>query len=435
MALEYAAGTFQWASGDAAGATKVVSDLSFQPKAMKFWTNGQNGPNAAANGWYSFSMGFANSTTYRACITAFSANNSAAAACTREANTSAILTVNNNSTTQDGGLDLSAVSSTGFTAIVRNQVANTVTVNWEAWGGSDISNVTVGMAVAPTSVGTTSHYADGFTGVGFTDQTQCVMVVTGQATANNTVAAENAGVCIGFATAAGKEGNTRIVMAGTSVDHSTVTMDTDGWCRSDDFVGSVIEAGAATLQHRANLESWTTNSFTIRWNAAATSARRFIYMAIKGGFWQAGEYLHNGSSASNTVSITGFATALKGIEFITAARTKSGLNATTANATISYGYANSTTGRACISYHDRNGTAESWCRNTMNTDSILSYSRSPNVLQRFDLNSLNSSGNNFQTIVDAVGEGVASQWIGYLAFGDTVPPPVATAARSYGFIF
>ena len=143
MALEYGAGRFQWASGDAGGTTYVVSDLAFQPKALKFWTNGQNGPDASANGWYSWSMGFANSTTNRACITGFSANNSAAAACTREANTSAILTVNNNSTTQDGGLDLSAISSTGFTAIVRNQVANTVTVHWEAWGGSDITGTTV----------------------------------------------------------------------------------------------------------------------------------------------------------------------------------------------------------------------------------------------------------------------------------------------------
>lgn len=433
MPLEYSAGSFQWSSADTAGTTKVVSDLAFQPKAMKFWTNGQNGPNASANGWYSWSMGFANSASYRMCITSFAANNSASSAGTREANTSAIITINNNSTTQDGGLDLSAVSSTGFTAIVRNQVANTVTVHWEAWGGSDIANVTVGMIVAPVAVGTTTLDADGFTNSGaITDQ--CIMFAGNQAAANNTVTAENPGVFIGYATAAGQSGNSHQIMAGTSVDHASATMDTDGWGSSDDVIGRVALAGAATLESRANVESFGTNQFTIRWNAAAGIASRTIYMAIKGGSWTAGEYLHNGSSAANTVSITGFPMELKGVEFITAARTKNALNAATANATLSYGYANSTTGRACISIHDRDATAESWCRNTMNTDAILSYSRSPNVLQRFDLNSLNSGGNNFQTIVDAVGQGVASQWIGYLAFGDSVPTPTSVG-YSYGFIF
>jgi hypothetical protein len=224
-----------------------------------------------------------------------------------------------------------------------------------------------------------------------------------------------------------------MVMAGTSVDHSTVTMDTDGWGRSDDVMGMVTLAGAATLEHRANVESFGTDQFTIRWNAAATIARRFIYMSIKGGSWQAGEYLHNGSSAANTVTISGFNTPVVGVNFITAARTENSLNATTANGTLAYGRANGTTGRACFSIHNRDATAESFCRNTMNTDSILSYSRSPNVLQRFDINSWNSSGNNFQTIVDAVGEGVASQWIGYLAFGNTFTSTIV--GRSYGFIF
>jgi hypothetical protein len=260
------------------------------------------------------------------------------------------------------------------------------------------------------------------------------MFVMGQAVANNTVTAENGGVCVGFATAAGQAGNAQMVMAGTSVDHGSATMDTDGWCRSDDCLGQVAVAGAGTLLHRANLDSFGTDSFTLRWSAAATDAKRFIYMSIKGGQWKAGEYLHDGATGSNTVSITGFTTPVVGVNFLTAGRTENALNATTANGTLSYGRANGTSGRACMSIHDRNGTAESWCRNTMNTDSILSYSRSPNVLQRFDMNSFNSSGNNFQTIVDAVGQGVASQWIGYLAFANTFVA-ASGVGRSYGFIF
>lgn len=433
MPLEYSAGSFQWASGDTAGTTKVVNNLTFQPKALKFWTNGQNGPNASANGWYSFSMGFANSATTRYCVTGFSANNSASAACTREANTSAVLSVNDNGTAQNGGLDLSSIDAGGFTAIVRNQCANTVTVHWEAWGGSDITNVTVGLIVAPTAVGTTTLEAAGFV-ASPTKNDQCIMFAGSQAAANNTVTAENGGVMIGFATAAGQSGNSQQIMAGTSVDHSTVTMDTDGWGTNSDCLGRVALAGAATLESRANVESFGTNQFTIRWNAAAGIASRYIYMAIKGGNWVAGEYLHNGSSASNTVTVSGFSTPVVGVEFITAGRTKSALNATTANGTLAYGYANGTTYRATCSIHDRDATAESWCRNTMNTDAILSYSRSPNVLQRFDTNAWNSSGNNFQTIVDAVGEGVNNQWIGYLAFGNTYIPPPAVG-RAYGYIF
>jgi hypothetical protein len=431
MALEYAAGRFQWASGDTAGTTKVVSDLTFQPKALSFWTNGQSGPDVVAGTWYCWSTGFANSTTNRGCVTGYSANNSASSACTREANTSAILTINNNGTTQDGGLDLSAISSTGFTAIVRNQVANTVTVHWEAWGGSDITGTTVYMGVAPTAVGTTTHFAQGFTSGG-TDQ--CIMFAMGQAAANNTVTAENGGISMGWATAAGQAGNAQMVMAGTSVDHGSANMDTDGWGRSDDVMGAVTLAGAATLEHRANVESFGTDQFTLRWNAAATTARRFIYMTIKGGQWKAGEYLHNGSSSSNTVTIDGFTTPVVGVEFLTAARTKSALNAVTANGTLSYGRANGTSGRACISIHDVDGLADSSCRATMNSDSILSYSRSVGTLQRFDINAWNSSGNNFQTIVDAVGQGVNNQWIGYLAFANTYVQPPGVGS-SYGFIF
>ena len=82
-----------------------------------------------------------------------------------------------------------------------------------------------------------------------------------------------------------------------------------------------------------------------------------------------------------------------------------------------------------MSIHDRDATAESWCRNTINTDSILAHSKSPNVLQRIDLNQIFSNG--FQTIVDATGQGSAAQYIGYVAFGDAP----ATTPRNYGFIW
>ena len=146
--LQFAHGAVQWLTSQVLNTTIPVTGLGFRPKALRFYWVGlqSNSPTAANSQAVSErrGVGFASSTTSRASVGTFSADNTGNADCgSIWSNTACVITVTGVAAV-DGLLDISSFDADGFTLIVDDVAPADITVFWEAWGGDEITNVTIG---------------------------------------------------------------------------------------------------------------------------------------------------------------------------------------------------------------------------------------------------------------------------------------------------
>lgn len=415
MALEFAHGALHWGSANTVGTNITVSGLSFQPKALRFYWSGlmstANTDTTSQTQSIDRGVGFANSTLARRTVSSYSQDGAGTANCATEAANDGIVYRVDGQGTTIGALDITAINSDGFTTTVDVQSANNLTVFWEAWGGSDITDVTVGDFAEPAATGTQNYTANGFTSGAFD---QIVMFAGVQSiNALNTGYAEASGLTIGYGSA-----NQSVHIIGNS-DDASATMDTDSTCHTGACLGMIAPAGGVPTA-RANLTAFGANTFTLDWQIRATTNRKYIYMAIKGGQWAVDSTTINGSSLNATATVSGLPFQPKGICFL-------GTNSAagnTANDKMSVGTATSTSSRRSVGSFDEDANTTSIITLSLDYDSVLNYTnRTASVVTSIDLNAINSDG--FQLIVDAAG-GVASEWVGYMTFADA---PIVTTRR------
>lgn len=425
MALSFAHGAIQWLATDAATTVYTVSGLSFQPKAIRFyWCGLQSSTDAASEAVDERrGIGFAVSTSARRCVGTFSDDAATTAACASFAADDCVVGTVDAAGARDGELDLNSITSDGFTLIVDDQGVANITVFWEAWGGSDITVAAVGDFAEPASVGDQDYTVTGFV-AGAADQVVMFAGVESTAAINSALV-ESSALYIGFASSGTAADN--IVVLGSS-DHGSGTMDTDGYCHEDECIAMIVPAGALTLNARGTLTQFGTNNFRINWIERTTTGRKSIFLAIKGGSWDVGSYTINGNSASATATVSGLPFAPVGISLIGRMTTEDAVDTTSANDRIGLGSGSSTSSRRSMGILDEDATASSACEidTVLEYDSVLCFPSTAGALQSaYDINAMNSDG--FQIIVDTAG-GVASEWQGYLAFGDA---PVAGAGTPY----
>ena len=412
MALSHAHGAIEWLSADAVSTTYVVSGLSFQPKAMRFYCVGIQ---SAADGTTQSvslyrSMGFAASTTERRAVIGFSNDAGAEAFTGAAARNDCVLLTINTSGTPNGLLDLSAVASDGFTLIVDDAAPRNITVFWDAWGGTDPSVCVVGDFGEPAATGLQTYSVSGFT-AGATDQVVMLAGVA-QTTAMNTAQIDrDSNFYVGYATDPASANN--VVVVGNS-DALSGTMETDRYSQTGECVALIL-AGGGNPNARAKLNAWVTDGFELDWIARGETDRRSIFLAIKGGNWTAGSYTIAGNTLNSTATVSGLSYAPIGLNSLTVGTTAHTAGTSTANDRFGIGSGSSTSSRRSMGSLDEDGVAITEIDLSVDYDSIISYPNSAGALvSAFDIDALTSDG--FRIITDLAG-GVANEWQAYLTFG------------------
>jgi len=428
MALNFAHGSVQWLTTDALNATKVVTGLGFTPKALRFYWVGlqSNSPTNAVAGNVNErrGVGFAVSNASRRCVGTFSDdNNGAASDCGSVAADDCVCITVAGTGTIDGKLDISSFDADGFTLIVDDVVPANITVFYEAWGGQDITAAVVGDIAEPAATGTQNYTVSGFTSDG---RNQCVMFAGVQSVNTlNTGQGQDSGLCVGFATSTSSTNN--VIVVGNADDNSA-TSDTDGYCFQGDCLAQIVIAGG-NPDARANLSAWGTDLFTLNWTNRATTNRRNIFLAIKGGSWRASSYTIAGNTLSSTTTVSDLPFFLRGISLIGRMTAQDTAGTSTAQDRIGFGSGISTASRNSAGVLDRNGQDPTEINTIVQYSSVLSFpSNGGGVQATYDINAFNL--NSFQIIVDTAG-GVASEFHGYLAFGDTMYPRIQSVGHPF----
>jgi hypothetical protein len=428
MALDFAHGSVQWLTTDALNATKVVTGLGFTPKALRFYWVGlqSNSPTNGVSGAVNErrGVGFAVSAASRRCVGTFAEdnNNNASNDGSVAADNSVCITVDGAGTV-DGRLDISSFDANGFTLIVDDVTPANITVFYEVWGGTDITAAVVGDIAEPAATGTQNYTVSGFTSDGLN---QCVMFAGVQSvSALNTGQGQDSGLCVGFATSTSTTNN--VVVVGNADDNSA-TSDTDGYCIQGECLAQIVIAGG-NPNARATLSAWGTDLFTLNWLARATTNRRNIFLAIKGGSWRASSYTIQGNTLNANTTVSELPFNLKGISLIGRMTAQSTAGTSTAQDRIGFGSGLSTTSRNAAGVLDNNGADPTEIGTILRYDSVLSFPTAAGAVQAtYDINSFNL--NSFNIIVDTAG-GVANEFHGYLAFGDTYYPRIQSIGHPF----
>jgi hypothetical protein len=428
MALDFVHGSVQWLTTDALNDTKVVTGLGFTPKAIRFYWVGlqSNSPTNAVSGAVDErrGVGFAVSNSSRRAVGTFSDdNNNSASDCGSVASNDCVCITVAGTGTVDGKLDISSFDSDGFTLIVDDVVPANITVFYEAWGGTDITAAVVGDIAEPAATGTQNYTVAGFTSDGLN---QCVMFAGVQSvSALNTGEGQDSGLCVGFATSTSSTNN--VVVVGNADDNSG-TSDTDGYCIQGECLAQIVIAGG-NPNARATLSAWGTDQFTLNWTNRATTNRRNIFLAIKGGSWRASSYTIAGNTLNSTTTVSDLPFSLKGISLIGRMTAQSTAGTSTAQDRIGFGSGLSTTSRNSAGVLDNNNQDPTQIGTIVQYSSVLSFPTGAGaVTATYDINAFNL--NSFQIIVDTAG-GVASEFHGYLAFGNTYFPRIQSIGHPF----
>ena len=425
MAFGYAQGAIQWLTSDALNATKVITSLGFRPKALRFYWMGHQSATDSFTQTVSErrGIGFCVDASTRRAVGTFSADNVADSDCGSVAADNCVCITVDGAGAVDGRLDISSIDTDGFTLIVDDVTPANLTVFYEAWGLDDIQQVTIGDIAEPAATGTQNYTANGFNARG---DNQCVMLAGVQSTAAlNTGQVNDSGLCVGAATGTATAQN--IVVVGNS-DDGSATMDTDSYARAGECLAMIVVAGG-NPNARAVLSAFNGDSFTLNWTNRGPTNRRFIYMAIKGGGWQAGSYTIRQDSG-RTAAVTGLPFILKGVSFMGSMKTQSAAGVATTQDRIGLGSAAGLTTRQSMGVLDEDGTASSEIDLAISYDSISSYPSTTGTEQaRQDMDVFGY--NNFQVIVEIDAGGPENEWMGYLAFGATKLPMQGTIGHPF----
>lgn len=430
MPLDFAHGSVEWLTTDVLNATKVVTGLGFTPKALRFYWVGLRGtsPTNAVSGAVNErrGVGFAVSPTSRRCVGTSSIDNDGGGSqCGSVASNDCVVVTVSTAGTVDGRLDISSFDANGFTLIVDDVTPANISVFYEAWGGTDISVAAVGDIAEPAATGTQNYTVNGFTD----DGTGQVIMLAGVQSVNalNTGQGQDSGMFVGFASSTLSTNN--VVVAGNSDNGSDAT-DTDGYCQQGECLAQIVIAGGTAVNARAALSAWGTNQFTLNWTARATTNRRSIFLAIKGGRWRASSYTIAGNTLSSTTTVSDLPFYLKGISLIGRMTAQDTAGTATTQDRIGFGSGISTGSRNSAGILDANNQDPTQIGTIVQYNSVLSFPTGAGAVQAtYDINAF--SLNSFQIIVDTAG-GVASEFQGYLAFGSQ--PLVSTMSIGHPFI-
>lgn len=413
-AFGFAHGAVQWASGHAAGSKYQIADLTFQPKAIRFYWMGLGSPTDTASGSTHLrrGVGFAASTSDRRCVGAQDQDTAATMTCTAGYRDDAVAVTVTSTPAADGLLDLDSINADGFTLVVDDAAPADITVFWEAWGGSQITVARTVEIAEPAATGDQDITVTGFTASAVADQV--VMTAGCQETgAAPSASRADSGLCVGFA--GGTTQGDNIVLVGNN-DDASADSDTDGYCETNLCLAMIV-AGGGNPDAGAYVSAWGTDKFTLTWISRGATGRKYIGLAVKGGRWECNNATIDGSTGGATSTVSGLPFVPTGACFLARRTAAQSGGTSAAQDLMSLGSARGTTSRRTMGALSTDGQTSSEINLVIEYDQCIATPNNAGAANHaLDINAWNSDG--FQLIVDAAGSGQASEWVGYLTFGE-----------------
>lgn len=328
--------------------TQDITDVGFQPKAVILFSSPTATPLNTFVDEPFLSYGFSDGTT--SCCTTFECADASASSNTWSS-------IYNNAAVQflgyAGGYEyftakVDSFLSNGFRMnYTTNATGAGFPIDYIAIGGTDITNVKVGTQ----SIGTTTTGNKAYTGVGFQGDfmlaaSNNILTPSGAYTYTATGSA-NAGFVLGCA----KSSTNRWTIS-TASEHSRANADTWRYQRGDKCMAFLDNTTGGRLAE-ADFVSFDTDGFTWNYTTNSTANNQhipFIYMVIKGGVWDVGNFQ---SPATNTTVTTNTAASstLKGIQTIDVGSNLITSTTISSNNNISLGGSDGTT-QGCIAISD-----------------------------------------------------------------------------------
>ena len=402
----------------AAGTTYRVEALGFQPKVLILWWTKRNGNvNAAGDADVSSGFGVAVTTTDRRAI-AWQDDHAATTMATDSYHSDAacVATLLTDGTV-DGLADLSSLDADGFTLVVDDAFATSISVNHLALGGADLTNMATGVFNEPGATGNHTEGALGFT-------PDFVMFFSTGIGAAPPGAKVHATPMIGAATSSTQRGVTAISSEDAALDSDTYRYSLSSECIA------ILEAATGTPDYREDFVSFGSGTFTLNCIERTAGARRVHYLALAGGAYQVGNLLTK--TDGTDIAVTGLANRPRAVFFASHCAAEDTANTSVAEAKVSMGAFDSQSAidparnrvARCTKHEDASTAADTG--DAMRFDAVYA-----NILVTtaaidalMDIKSVESTG--FTCVMDDVETAASFVW--WAAFGDEPAAPGAAVA-------
>ena len=274
MALERAQGVLTAAT--TVNGTSVVNTLSFQPKALIFWTDGMTADGFAVGAQMGLGIASGTATADQHAATTVQDDNLATSNGGSVWDNCAVLLCSN-AAVITAKATLTALAVDGFTLTWGTVNGSAFRVNYLALGGSEITNAKVITHTCPTVTGTDTGSS---TALGFTPD---ALICVGANIPFAAAAANASEVRLGFGFSE-RAGAVSVAFCTSANDGQTVAASqvANRYQRTDK-VYVACSSSSDTVLREGTISSWDAQGLTFNWTSG-TSAHRFGILALKGTF-------------------------------------------------------------------------------------------------------------------------------------------------------
>jgi len=291
MALLTFVGSFQKTGTIQDPLDQSVTGVGFKPKALIIYTSQDTSLDSLVDN-FAAAVGFSDGVNDRCCWTG-SDHGETTSDTYRFSSALHIIEYHDATNgTHNADAFVKSFDSDGFTLTWDSNNTATPYYFFIAYGGSDITDVTVGSFNQPTSTGAQSIDAS-------VDNPNVLFTMSTGGTVEDSLSSNACKLTMGIATATDEEAAWSI-----GSDDDEATSNTRRRLETDASV-LIVDEKTGTIQAEANLTGFDSDGFNLNWSTADSNARDIYYMVIKGGQWESGMFTQPATDI-NSVTTTSF---------------------------------------------------------------------------------------------------------------------------------
>ena len=413
MALQVAHGYMK--TGTAAPGTIITITPGFVTKFLIFICNGRTEiVDASSLRTHKRTMGLATGVGSNYSLTSRSEQNVTPANTAQDMHElRALQMISDTADTSDGEFELDAIGATTVDIEIIIAFDQDYTVEWYAFGGTDITNVALITTIEPAVAGVVNVDSFGFT----PDVVFMMSNATGAATVG--ISADSRW-CFGVATLGGAAIE-NAVLAGGSNDGANPSQ-TISYCRAGECIGT-LEQALTAVNSRASVTAKRTIGLELTYAEVQGSGNReTVMVGIKGGQWALRNFTTSLDLANKVVSGLGFSQIPKGGIVFSHCKSESTVDVADNTDEWSVGWFTSTSDRAVMAIEETDNVVSTDVQSAYEKDNVyLGCNAVGGIDARVDINAIAFDSLTFsQSLMDVNG-----RFVNVLAFADNNPfPPV-----------